>query len=58
MKIVLDRDDVMRLICKEYNIETIETQGGGVIPGCDLVYWEGHPDDKIVEREVAKEKEE
>ena len=42
MKIVLDKDDVMKIVCKEYKILTIEVVGRSVTPVCDLVYWEGN----------------
>ena len=46
MKIVLDKNDVMRLICEDFRIPTTETMGGGVMPERDVVYWEGNPDEK------------
>ncbi len=46
MKIVLSKDDVMRLICEDLHISIIETMGGGVMPERDVVYWEGNPDEK------------
>ena len=38
MKIVLDKDDVMRLICEDLRISVIETIGGGVMPERDVIY--------------------
>ena len=55
MKIVLDKNDVMRLICEELHIEVIEVHGGEVMPERDVIYWEGNPSEEMIGRDVAKE---
>ena len=44
MKIVLSKDDVVRLICKELHIEATELVDGKVWPEKDYIYWEGNPE--------------
>ncbi len=55
MKIVLDKEDVMRLICRGYHLEFSETMGGEVIPERDCIYRQGNPDEGMIYREAAKE---
>ena len=55
MKIVLSKNDVMRLICEDLHISVTETMGGGVIPERDVIRWEGNPDEEMIGREAAKE---
>ena len=45
MKIILSKDDVVRLICKEYHID-MEITSGKAWPKKDYIYWEGNPEEQ------------
>lgn len=46
MKIILTKDNVMKILCNHFGIPYVEVDDPGtkVIPRKDEIYWEGNPE--------------
>lgn len=42
MELILNREDVMRILCGHFGIEFSETAAGKVALMRDKIFWEGH----------------